>query len=65
MGFTQLFSGVLTILGTLGIMLYLNLAITLVVVVLTPLSLFTAGFIAKRTYAISGNRPLCGGSRPR
>ena len=50
MGFTQLFSGVLTILGTLGIMLYLNLAITLVVVVLTPLSLFTAGFIAKRTY---------------
>lgn len=50
MGFTQLFSGVLTILGTLGIMLYLNLAITLVVVVLTPLSLFMASFIARRTY---------------
>ena len=50
MGFTQLFSGVLTILGTLGIMLYLNLAITLVVVILTPLSLFMASFIARRTY---------------
>lgn len=50
MGFTQLFSGILTILGTLGIMLYLNLAITMVVVVLTPLSLFLAAFIAKRTY---------------
>lgn len=50
MGFTQLFTGVLTILGTLGIMLYLNLAITLVVVVLTPLSLFMASFIARRTY---------------
>lgn len=50
MGFTQLFTGVLTILGTLGIMLYLNLTITLAVVLLTPLSLFTAGFIAKRTY---------------
>lgn len=50
MGFTQLFSGVLTILGTLGIMLWLNLTITLVVVILTPLSLFTAGFIARRTF---------------
>ncbi|MBS5645364.1 MAG: ABC transporter ATP-binding protein [Clostridiales bacterium] len=50
MGFTQLFSGILTILGTLGIMLYLILAITMVVVVLTPLSLFLAAFIAKRTY---------------
>ena len=50
MGFTQLFSGALTILGTLGIMLYLNLAITLVVVILTPLSLFMASFIARRTY---------------
>ena len=50
MGFTQLFSGVLTILGTLGIMLYLNLAITLVVVILTPLSLFMASFIARKTY---------------
>ena len=50
MGFTQLFSGALTILGTLGIMLYLNLAITLVVVILTPLSLFMASFIARKTY---------------
>ena len=50
MGFTQLFSGALTILGTLGIMLYLNLAVTLVVVILTPLSLFMASFIARRTY---------------
>ena len=46
MGFTQLFSGVLTILGTLGFMLYLNVPITLVVVVITPLSIFTAAFIA-------------------
>ena len=46
MGFTQLFSGVLTILGTLGFMLYLNVPITLVVVVITPLSIFAAAFIA-------------------
>ena len=50
MCFTQLFTGVLTILGTLGIMFYLNWKITLVVVVLTPLSLFAAKFIASRTY---------------
>lgn len=50
MGFTQLFSGVLMILGTLGIMFYLKIAVTLVVVILTPLSLFTASFIAKRAY---------------
>ena len=50
MGFTQLFTGVLTILGTLGIMFFLNWKITLVVVVLTPLSLFAAKFIASRTY---------------
>lgn len=65
MGFTQLFSGVLTILGTLGIMLYLNLAITLVVVVLTPLSLFTAGFIAKRTYRYFREQTVVRVSRPR
>ena len=46
MGFTQLFSGVLTVVGTLGFMLYLNVPITLVVVVITPLSIFTAAFIA-------------------
>ena len=50
MGFTQLFSGVMTILGTLVFMLMLHPLITLVVVVLTPISLFVARFIAKRTY---------------
>ena len=50
MGFTQFFSGVLTILGTLCFMLSINVVITLVVVVITPLSLFVASFIAKHTY---------------
>ncbi len=50
MGFTQLFTGVVTILGTLGIMLALNVSIALLVVILTPLSLFVAAFIAKRTH---------------
>lgn len=50
MGFTQLFTGVLTILGTLGFMLLLDVKITLLVVLLTPLSLFAASFIAKHTY---------------
>ncbi len=50
MGFTQLFTGVLTILGTLGFMITVNLPITLVVVCLTPLSLFAASFIARHTY---------------
>ena len=50
MGFTQLFTGVITIVGTLGFMLYINVPIALVVVVLTPVSLFVASFIAKRTY---------------
>ena len=50
LGFTQLFTGVLTIAGTLGFMLRLDWRITLVVVVLTPLSLFAAKFIATRTY---------------
>ena len=49
MGFTQLFTGVLSILGTLGIMLYFNVAITAVVVILTPASLWVAGFIARHT----------------
>ena len=52
MGFTQLFSGVMTILGTLGFMLTLNAPITLLVVLITPLSLLVANFIAKRTYAM-------------
>ncbi len=50
MGFTQLFTGVITILGTLAFMIYINVHIALVVVVLTPISLFVASFIAKRTY---------------
>ena len=52
MGFTQLFTGVLTIAGTLFFMFDINVKIALVVVVLTPLSLFVAGFIAKRTYTM-------------
>ena len=52
MGFTQLFSGVMTILGTLGFMLTLSAPITLLVVLITPLSLLVANFIAKRTYAM-------------
>lgn len=50
MGFTQLFTGVVTIVGTLGFMLFIDVPIALVVVVLTPISLFVASFIAKRTY---------------
>ena len=50
LGFSQLFTGVATIFGTLGFMLTLDPFITLVVVVLTPISLFVAKFISKRTY---------------
>lgn len=50
MGFTQLFTGVITIIGTLGFMVSVNPLITLVVVCLTPLSLFVANFIARHTY---------------
>ena len=50
MGFTQFFSGVLTIAGTLILMAVIHLGVTAVVVVLTPLSLFAAGFITRRTY---------------
>ncbi|MBQ8596526.1 MAG: ABC transporter ATP-binding protein [Lachnospiraceae bacterium] len=49
-GFTQLFTGVITILGTLGFMLSVNVGITVVVVVITPVSLFVASFIAKKTF---------------
>lgn len=52
MGFTQLFTGIVTIAGTLGFMLSINWKITLVVVILTPLSLFVARFIAKRTHSM-------------
>lgn len=50
MGFTQLFTGVLTIAGTIGFMLSIHAGITLIVVLITPLSLFVAAFIAKRTH---------------
>lgn len=50
MGFTQLFSGILTIVGTLGFMLSIHVGITLVVVIITPVSLFVASFIAKKTF---------------
>lgn len=52
MGFTQLFTGVITILGTLGFMLTVSGPITAVVVFITPVSLLVAAFIAKRTYAM-------------
>ncbi|MCH5320442.1 MAG: ABC transporter ATP-binding protein [Eubacterium sp.] len=50
MGFTQFFTGVVTIIGTIGFMLSINMWITLVVVLVTPLSFFIARFIAKRTF---------------
>ena len=52
MGFTQLFTGVMTILGTLLFMLSVNVGITLVVICITPLSLLMASFIAKRTHSM-------------
>ena len=52
MGFTQLFTGVVTIVGTLVIMLILDYRIALVVLLVTPISLFVASFIAKRTYSM-------------
>ena len=52
MGFTQLFTGVATIIGTLCFMLTLDVGITLVVVCITPISLFVASFIAKKTYSM-------------
>lgn len=52
MGFTQLFSGVMTILGTLGFMISIDGRITLIVVLITPLSFFVANFIVKRTFTM-------------
>lgn len=52
MGFTQLFTGLATIIGTLLFMLFVNVKITVVVVLLTPISLFVADFIAKKTYSM-------------
>lgn len=52
MGFTQAFTGVMTIVGTLVFMLRINVWITLVVILVTPLSFFVAGFIAKKSYTM-------------
>ena len=52
MGFTQAFTGVMTIVGTLVFMLQINVWITLVVILVTPLSFFVAGFIAKKSYTM-------------
>lgn len=52
MGFTQLFSGVLTICGTLYFMLSVNVIVALVVILITPVSLFVASYIARKTYSM-------------
>lgn len=52
MGFSQLFTGVVTIVGTLVFMLLINVKISLIVIFITPLSLFVASFIAKKTYSM-------------
>ena len=56
LGFTQVFSGILTILGTLFFMIYINWIIALVVVLLTPLSIFIAKFVGKRTFTMFNHR---------
>ncbi len=63
MGFTQLFTGLLTIVGTLGFMLSVNVKITAVVVVVTPVSLLVAAFIAKNTYQMFQNQSTCRGAQ--
>ena len=63
MGFTQLFSGILTILGTLLFMLRENVPITLVVVCITPLSLVVAGFLAKRSYGYFQSQSMVRGQQ--
>ena len=61
LGFTQLFTGVLTIVGTLAFMIYMNWIIAAIVFLLTPLSLFIAKFIASRTYSMFKERSVCEG----
>ena len=63
MGFTQLFSGILTIVGTLGFMLSIHVGITLVVVVITPVSLFVASFIAKKTFDMFKDQSITRGEQ--
>ena len=55
MGFSQLFTGVVTIAGTLAFMLSINVKISLIVIFITPLSLFVASFVAKKTYNMFKN----------
>ena len=64
MGFTQLFTGIATIVGTLIFMLVIDVKITLVVVILTPLSLFVASFIAKKTYSMFQLQTKTRGEQP-
>lgn len=52
LGFSQFFSGLITIIGTIGFMLSINIKITLIVVLVTPLSFFVAAFIARRTFSM-------------
>ena len=52
MGFTQLFTGMITIIGTIGFMLSVNVGITLVVLLITPVSMIVASFIAKKTFTM-------------
>ena len=61
MGFAQLFTGLVTIIGTLGFMLSVNVKITLIVVVITPLSLFVARFISKNTFLLFKDRSVTRG----
>ncbi len=62
-GFTQLFTGIITILGTLCFMLSVNVGITVVVVVITPVSLFVASFIAKKTFHMFKLQSECRGEQ--
>lgn len=64
MGFTQLFTGIATIIGTFGFMLSVNVKITFVVVLITPVSFFVANFIAKRTFTMFRQQSEIRGSRP-
>ncbi len=63
MGFTQAFTGVMTIIGTLVFMLRMNIAVTLVVVCVTPLSLFIARFISSRTYKMFKEQSIARGAQ--
>ena len=63
MGFTQLFTGVMTILGTLFFMVRIHWGIALVVIVITPLSLVVANFIAGRTYSMFRQQTVTGGEQ--